>query len=89
MLRHAMRKAQFVKHQSFLAERETIMSTRFYFVERRTMTVGDEFEYERALAHVAAMQTIARRQPDKRAQMRALVNAELSKIATINARYEV
>jgi len=72
-----------------VANRKGKQMDTFYFVERRTMTVGDEFEYERALAHVAAMREVAKRQPQKRAELRALVNAELRKLATINARYEV
>lgn len=67
-------------------ERESIM---FYFVERRTMTDGDEFEYERALARVAAMREIARRNPAKRSELRAHMRAELSKLETINLRYGV
>lgn len=60
-----------------------------YFIERRTMTDGDAWEFEKHMGNVQAANRIALRYPEKRAAMRAVINAELNRIATINARYEV
>ena len=60
---------------------------RIRFTETRTITEGDLFDLTRARENIAAIQEICKRNPQKRAEMRAVVNAQLNAIATINARY--
>ena len=51
------------------------------------MSDGDMVDYERALAAIAAMQTIMRRHPWRAKALRAMAHFETEKLARITSRY--